>query len=496
MGADNTYPEPTPPTDDIVSFASTPAVTIRTSTSALLSATLVAAPTGQAVTAGFVWSKTNASPTLADTKTTRSLTISALPYNLSDSLTGLENQATYFARAYLTTATGTYYSSAVTFLVQVKLTDVFAQTLTGLLQNRDIGYGFVIYENNELKASGQGGLKSRAVDAEGIKPYTIDTKMHIASMSKTIAAMAFAQLAAQKGIRTTDKISPYLPPSWVKGPNIDQITFYDLFNHRSGIIGLGNNCLNGAYSENIYSGLKQLIANGVQAANRGKYCYQNANIGLMRVLIPAITGYVFAGNDATDDQQAQQRYLVYVQDNVLAKADIQGAVPTFPAGDPTYCYSYPYTAGRKGWNPGNFSTTLGAYGWYLTPREAGKLYATVLSSTDQSVLTTAYKDTLLLNNLGCFRAATSLGDIAYHDGWWYYDSNIPYVGLRTIWMKLPNNITVALFVNNLNSQTGLFPSDNGVDIVPFVFRAYTTARQLSGGRLAAPSLTLEHPEPH
>ncbi|GAB3776064.1 hypothetical protein GCM10028818_21040 [Spirosoma horti] len=340
--------DPTPPASDVITFGATPTVITRANTTALLSADLLAAPTGKAVTAGFVWSKTNALPTLADSKTTRSLTISSLPFSLNDSLTGLENNATYFARAYLTTPTGTAYSSAVTFLVQVKLTDAFAQTLTSLLQNRDIGYGFVIYENDELKASGSGGFKSRSIDVEGQKPYTIDTKMHIASMSKTIAAMAFAQLAAQKGIRTTDKISPYLPPSWTKGPNIDQITFYDLFNHRSGLIGLGNNCLNGAYSENIYSGLKQLIANGVQAANRGKYCYQNANIGLMRVLIPAITGYVFAGSDAVDDQQTQQRYLAYVQSNVLAKADIQDAVPTYPVGDPTYCYTYPYIAGRKG----------------------------------------------------------------------------------------------------------------------------------------------------
>ncbi len=384
----------------------------------------------------------------------------------------------------------------VSFQVQITLADVFAQTLNGLLQNRDIGYGFVVYENNELKASGAGGLKSRAVDAEGEKPYTIDTKMHIASMSKTIAAMAFTQLAAQKGIKTTDKISPYLPPSWVKGDNIDQITFRDLFNHRSGIIGLGNNCQNGAYNENIYTGLKQLIANGVKSANRGQYCYQNANIGLMRVIIPAITGYAFTGADATDDQQTQEWYRAYVQANVFSKVGLENIIPTYPASEPTYCYNYPYTAGRKGWNPGNFSSVLGAYGWYLTPREAGKLYATVLSSSDQSVLPTAYKDTLLLTNLGCYRASTSLGDLAYHDGWWYYDSKVPYVGLRTIWMKLPNNLTVALFVNVLNSQTGLFPSDNGVDIVPFVFRAYTTARQLSGGRMANVVLTLEHPEPH
>ncbi len=484
------------PVDIPVSWSQAPAFIIRSSTSTVLSATLTQAPIGQAVTTGFVWSKKNALPTLTDSKTSRSITIAALPYAVRDSLTGLETDETYFARAYLTTATGTAYSPVATFQVQVTVTDLFAQTLTSLLQTLDAGYGFVLYEGNEIKASGEGGFKARAVEADGPKPYTIDTKMHIASMSKTIAAMAFTQLAAQKNIRTTDKISPYLPPSWPKGENIDQITFRDLFNHRSGIIGLSNNCQNGSYSENIYSGLKQLITNGVKTQNRGQYCYQNANIGLMRVLIPALTGYVFTGNDNTDDQQTQQLYLTYVQKNVFEKVGLTDIVPSYPTGNPAYCYSSPYTAGEKGWNPGSFFNTLGAYGWYMTPREAGKLYATVLSSADQSVLPTAYKDTLLLKSLGCFRVLSTLGDFQYHDGWWYLTSAAPYVGLRTIWMKLPNNLTVVLFANSLNRQTGLFPSTDGVDITTFVFRAYTKARQLSGGRMAPVTFALEHPEPH
>lgn len=487
-------PEPDP-VAVAVTWSQAPAVAIRSGTSAVLSATLTLAPTGRAVT-GFVWSKTNVLPTLTNSKSSQSVTIAALPYAVRDSLTGLETNETYFARAYLTTSTGTTYSPAVTFQVKITVTDLFAQTLTSLLQTLDVGYGFVLYEGNEMKASDAGGFKARPVETDGPKPYTIDTKMHIASMSKTIAAMAFTQLAAQKGIQTTDKIGPYLPPSWPKGENIDQIAFRDLFNHRSGIIGLGNNCQNGSYSENVYSGLKQLIANGVKTQNRGQYCYQNANIGLMRVLIPALTGYVFTGNDNTDDLQTQQLYLTFIQNNIFEKVGLTNIVPTYPTGDPTYCYSSPYTAGEKGWNPGSFFNTLGAYGWYLTPREAGKLYATVLSSTDPSVLPTAYKDTLLLKSLGCFRVSSTLGDFQYHDGWWYMNSAVPYVGLRTIWMKLPNNLTVVLFTNSLNRQTGLFPSTDGVDIVPFVFRAYTKARQLSGGRQAPVTFTLEHPEPH
>lgn len=376
-----------------------------------------------------------------------------------------------------------------------KVAQQLAKTLTDSLQGRDIGYGFAIYEGSTLSTSGAGGPQSRAADPEGLRPFTLDTKMHIASISKTIATMAFVQLMAQKGIRSTDRIAAYLPPSWTKGPNIDRITFRQLLTHRSGIIGLTDRCLNGAFNENIYSGLKQLIAKGVTTANLGQYCYQNANVGLFRVLIPALNGYVFTGDDATDNQQTQQQYVAFVQQNVFGKVNLSNIVTTFPAGSPTYGYSYPYT-GAAGWNPGNFAQTVGAYGWYMTPREAGTLFATVLSSPDQSVLTTAFKDSLLLNNMGCFRVSTSVGEIAYHDGWWYFDTNVPYRGFRSIWMKFPNNLTAVLFTNSLNRQTGLFPSNDGSDIVTYLLRAYSRARQAAGGRVGNLTYTLEHPEPH
>ena len=487
-----TDPKPTPVT---VSFGQTSDVRILTGVSVEVTSTITAISTNQSVTAGHVWSTTNSTPTVADNKTAQTAPIVTMPYSLSSTLTNLTINASYYVRAYVTTPNGTAYGPVSTFQMKPTLATFFAGTLDDSLRGRNVGYGFVIFENDVLKASGQGGLKSRSVDFEGEKPYTIDTKMHIASMSKTIAAMAFLQLAAQKGIKITDKIAPYLPPSWPKTDNIDQITFRELLNHRSGIVGLGDNCRNGAFSENVYAGLKQLIGKGVNAANRGQYCYQNANIGLFRVLIPALTGYVFTGNDVTDDQQTQELYQKYVQKNVFEKIGLTGIIPTHPANDPTYTYDYPYS-GRRGWNPGGFSPTLGAYGWYMTPREAGTLYASVLSSSNEGVLPAAYKDTLLTKNLACFRIAASVGDIAYHDGLWYENGSAPYTGLRTIWMKLPNKLTVALFVNALSRQRGLYPSSDGTDIVVAVFRAYDRARQAIGGRKAPATITLEHPEPH
>ncbi|MFD1143958.1 serine hydrolase domain-containing protein [Larkinella insperata] len=372
--------------------------------------------------------------------------------------------------------------------------DSFGKALDDSLKLKKIGYGYVILEGAEVRASGSGGFKSRSNEAEGEKPFTLDTKMHIASMSKTITTMAFLHLAAEKGIKTTDKIAPYLPPAWVKGENIDQLTFRDLMTHSSGIIGLGNNCANGAYSENIWSGLQQLVQRGIRITNRGKYCYQNANFGLFRVLIPSILGYSFTGDDTLDDQQTQQRYMEYVQQSVFDKAGITSANANQPSGAPTYAYTYP-SAQESGWNAGSFTNTVGGYGWYLTPTEAGKLFATVLSTADQSILTTAWKDTLLTHGLAYFSGRVAEGPIRYHDGWWYLRL-AQYQGVRTVWMQFPNNVTAVLFVNALHGTRGYFPSDDGNDIVTYLSRAYTLARAAKTGRKMGGTVTLEHPEPH
>ncbi|GAB3321487.1 hypothetical protein GCM10027299_15990 [Larkinella ripae] len=372
--------------------------------------------------------------------------------------------------------------------------DSFARALDDSLKIKKIGYGFVILEGSEVRASGRGGLKSLATDPEGEKPFTLDTKMHIASMSKTITTMAFLHLAAEKAIKTTDRIAPYLPPAWAKGANIGQVTFRDLLTHRSGIIGLTNSCANGAYSENTWSGLQQLIQKGVSTANRGSYCYQNANFSLFRVLIPAMLGYLFTGNEFTDDQQTQRLYTEYVQKNVFENVGLTRVVTTQPPGDPTYAYAYP-NAGQTGWNPGGFTTTVGAYGWYLTPAEAGKLFATVLSTADQRVLTSAWKDTLITNRLGNFSGTVSDGAMHYHDGWWNLKL-ANYQGLRTVWMKLPNNVTAVLFVNAIHGVRGNFPSDDGNDIVQYLSRAYMLGRSAKSGRKAVGKPVLEQPDLH
>jgi CubicO group peptidase (beta-lactamase class C family) len=378
------------------------------------------------------------------------------------------------------------------------LAALMADKLEDTLRGRDVGYAFSIFEGEQLIVEKSGGFKSKTNDPEGQKSFLPTTKMHVASMTKTLTAMAFLKVAAQKNLRTTDRIAPYLPPSWAKGSNIDLITFGDLLTHRSGIVGLGSNCANGSFSENIYGGLKRLVAKGI--GNKGNYCYQNANFGLFRVLIPSILGYKFTGNDATDDSETQKRFLAFLQTEIFEKVGIKDAITTYPTGDPTYTYSLPATSTQRGWNPGEFSQTLGGYGMYLTAREATQIYASALSGSSDKILVAAQADSILIKNLGCYKATATLGTFYYHDGWWYSSLSTMGQGLRTIWMKLPNNLTCVLFVNTLRWRTPAnsldFPFNNG-NIVGFVYNAYAQANQARNARVGAvPTLAIEHPEPH
>ena len=378
------------------------------------------------------------------------------------------------------------------------------QIIEDSLKGKGIGYSFIVSKKGVVVGSGVGGFQSRSVEYTGEKPVTLDTRMQIASMSKTITAVAFIMLARQKRISTADRIIDFLPAGWKAGPGVDRIIFKDLLTHRSGIVGLGEICQNGSYSENYWFGLKQLIAKGVKPENYGNSCYQNANFGLFRVLIPSMMGYKFTGVDMVDDQATQTMYLEYVRDNITSHAGINSPELLNNLVDsPTFGYDQPYEANTTGFNPGNFYATAGAYGFYLSAKEAIALYSTIFSSEDQSVLNTALKDSILSKGLGSYSALTPQGQFYYHDGLWYSNyGNGDYKGFRSIWMKGPDETVVVLFTNSLRHGDGLFPikSNNYFDISSYLLwcfsEVYNPNRNARMESQVNYQIYLSDPKPH
>ena len=160
----------------------------------------------------------------------------------------------------------------------------FVTILDDSLKGRGFGYSFAVYRKDRLVGTGADGFYARKTEIQEDKPVTADTRMQIASMTKTITAAAFLKLGKEKGIKTSDKIIGYLPKTWVKGPNIELITFKDLLTHTSGIVGMNESCRNGAFTENVWYGLKLLIENGIKKENHGSKIRSNDFTWLKRTM--------------------------------------------------------------------------------------------------------------------------------------------------------------------------------------------------------------------
>src|SRR6185369_17330493 len=107
-----------------------------------------------------------------------------------------------------------------------------------------------------------------------------------------------------------DKIAPFLPPDWTKGPNVSTITFRELLTHRAGFRSTANT---------DYAGLKGQIATGVTSANKATAMYNNLNFALFRVLLPYMEGFSDPGA-ATRDAVTSAFYVDYIRKNVLQPA--------------------------------------------------------------------------------------------------------------------------------------------------------------------------------
>src|SRR5271170_1579394 len=101
--------------------------------------------------------------------------------------------------------------------------------ICGALANRVVGYSCLVGEMRPL----YGGLARTSANPPSLS-MTPGLATNIASVSKTMTAIAILQLLAKDGLTIDARISPYIYPDWRQGLNIDQLTFKELLTHTSG----------------------------------------------------------------------------------------------------------------------------------------------------------------------------------------------------------------------------------------------------------------------
>jgi hypothetical protein len=130
--------------------------------------------------------------------------------------------------------------------------------ICGELEGNVVGYSC---EVGGVRPS-YGGLARTAINPPSLA-MAPDLVTNIASVSKTMTAIAILQLLAFDGMTINDKISPYIYSDWHQGKNVDQITFKDLLTHTS---GFGQQTLFNCKADIKYSGVQAVVANGVDDA--------------------------------------------------------------------------------------------------------------------------------------------------------------------------------------------------------------------------------------
>ncbi len=265
-------------------------------------------------------------------------------------------------------------------------------------------------------------------------------RMHIASVSKLMTAIAMADLLQAKNISYDAKIINYLPSYWSKGPNIDDITFRQLLTHRSGF--------STGTSSSDYQFMKSRVASGFSGSMNGSYDYENMNFGLCRILIAVINGNINKNaifppfiNDQVWDVVTINAYTQYVNQNVFSPSGVNGPSLDKP-GSPARAYPWPVAG--NGWNSGNLQSMAGGAAWHMSINEVLAVMHTFRRTSNIMPMSKAQE--ALDANFGIDRITnTSAGKLYDKNGRWR-DGNQRTE--QSVAVFLPDGMDIVVFTNS------------------------------------------------
>jgi hypothetical protein len=355
-------------------------------------------------------------------------------------------------------------------------TDGFVAALNAALANSTAGYVMQLRQHGKPIASTQVGWAKEPSD--GSESWAQTVRMHIASCSKLITAIAMTRTLAAQNLPASTKIIDYLPTYWAKGPNIDQITFAQLMTHKSGFRVAG--------SDMSYPTMKALIAAGVTTANLGVYSYQNTNFGICRILLPVMNGTIPANTpfpQATEDQDwdfnTVAAYAAYVAQHLFQPAGVSGPTLTHPSPD-ALAYTFPPVAG---WTSGDLTTESGGAGWHMSVDDL--LDVMGCFRRQGTIMSPAAAQTMLDDSFGIdLIASTPLGTLYNKNGLWGSGAGQTEQSLAYF---LPRDMELIVLANSPIGSQGKFFRD----VVTNIYLDSIAPEIPVGGWIARHGLTSE-----
>jgi hypothetical protein len=322
--------------------------------------------------------------------------------------------------------------------------DRFEQNLRSVFDANSVGWSYAITVGGQLKRSDFGGVARTGADLPSIA-QSPSKKMHVASVSKTLTAIVLLGKLNELGVSVDSVIGPYLPAAWARGNGVDSMTFRQLLTHRS---GFGQN----APGSNQYASLQNMVA--LDVPFKGSYDYENANFGLMRVMVA-----VMQGLDPANFPMFDAAALTTA--GFLARAGAQyGAIGVpfscDPEGtNPTLQYDFP-DSGNPGYVEPPSSLGCGGFGAFISAKDLVKTL--VYLRYTQNLLPAARFQEMKAGYLGLMDPANfgwaqgTFGVYHGHGGDWDHPG---WGGLDSCTYMFPIHVEAAVLVNSSRAASGM-----------------------------------------
>ena len=276
--------------------------------------------------------------------------------------------------------TALYGSHAAPFQLQASgpsfSMEAFEQEIRDRVDGEVAGAVYALNLNgNFARGDGIGFARN---SGDGFRSQSAFKRMNIASISKTLTAVAVLRLLEENGLSVDSPIAPWLPEQWQLGLGFyddgsqSTLTFRDLLTHRSGVAQsipfFEEFDPNYAGKNYHFDGLKDLVEYGVLASQQGNYSYANANYALFRVMIPAL--WAAAGGIPADSEltasDASAIYQAYMAVELFIPIGIHQATCDNSDEENRTLYYSAHEPNEAGTETGNWNGFCGSGGWYLS----------------------------------------------------------------------------------------------------------------------------------
>jgi uncharacterized protein (TIGR03437 family) len=297
------------------------------------------------------------------------------------------------------------------------------------------GYAYAVALNGTVIANGEGFARSANESNHPSVPYTPDSRMNLASVSKAITGIALEVLLVQNPTYTLD--TPFWPliqnqvPT--PDPSVKVVTLRNLAEMKSGMLQqTAEGPLNppAPYTD-IWSYLTSYLSQPLTGTPGVTYFYDNTNFTILQGVIEEVSG---------------MDYVDYVTQNVLVPAGIDPTI--FNATpDPQNIATLQYS-GPQDTRPGNYWTPLtfvAPGGWISSVRELIKILIAMRGTKvlPASAVTEMFNDLIGWDG----EVVGNFGTYYYKNGGLTNTSNPPQQ-LNTCVVRLGEGYDVALIANS------------------------------------------------